>query len=136
MQEFLCLFGTEAVDGAVATVTDRFGDTVRAAVHLRHNRGEQCRAFRAKGIAGSFVMAMAVDAEGFADVGFFFRDVVLYFYRFPCRQETRKNAHIESPFSMLEIGQSFDTSFILKVFGDKSKSPLTSRFFIVKFKGE
>ena len=40
MQEFLGLFGAKAVDGAVTTIADWFGDTVRAAVHLGHNRGE------------------------------------------------------------------------------------------------
>ena len=101
-------------------------------LHLRHDRGQKGLALRAEFIARGLVMAVAVDAESLSDGGLFFRHVVLYFYRFPFRQETRKNAHVESPFASWNVPCG-GTLYILKVFNDKSKSPLTSVTFIVKF---
>ena len=132
MQELLRLLGAEALHRAVTAVADRLRDAIGAAVHLRHDRGQKGLALRAEFIARCLVMAVAVDAESLSDGGLFFRHVVLYFYRFPFRQETRKNAHVESPFASWNVPCG-GTLYILKVFNDKSKSPLTSVTFIVKF---
>lgn len=132
MQEFLCLLGTKALYGAVTAIADWFRNAVGAAVHFRHDRCQKGLALRAELIAGRLVMAVAVDAESLSDGGLFFRHVVLYFYRFPFRQETRKNAHVESPFACWNVPCG-GTLYILKVFSDKSKSRLTSAVFIVNF---
>lgn len=69
-------------------------------------------------------MAVAVQAEGFADIGFFLRDVVFYFYRFSLRQETGKHTHIQSPFVLVYL--NIVSVFIVKVFRDKSNTRLSA----------
>ena len=72
---------------AVAAVTDRLCDAVGAAVDLRKDGGEQCRAGGAELAALWAVVLAAIDTEGLADVLFLLRDVVLEFGRFALREE-------------------------------------------------
>ena len=65
--------------GHLAAVADGLGDAVGAAVHFRHDRCQQGRTFRTEPVAGGFMMAVAVNAKGLADVRFFLWDVILYF---------------------------------------------------------
>lgn len=72
---------------AVAAVADRLCNAVGAAVDFRKDGCEQRRAARAELAAVLLVMLAAVNAEGFADVFLFLRDVVLNFGRFALREE-------------------------------------------------
>ena len=95
LEELLRLLRAEA--RALAADADRLRDAVRAAVHLRHDRRQECRALRAELVARRAVMAVAVDAERLADIRLLLRDIILDLYRFLLRQETRENTHVNHP---------------------------------------
>ena len=84
-EEFLCRLRAEA--RTLAAVADWLRDAVGAAVDLRKDGGEQCRAGGAELAALWAVVLAAIDTEGLADVLFLLRDVVLEFGRFALREE-------------------------------------------------
>ena len=90
-EEFLCRLCAEA--RTVAAVADRLRDAIGAAVDLRKDGGEQCRAGGAELAALWAVVLAAIDTEGLADVLFLLRDVVLQFGGLALREEAGKDAH-------------------------------------------